>query len=217
MDDQHAMPDGTMMAGASHPQPTAPTPEAAPMQPQGPGNEGADDIPNVSPEEQKQYDTVFAAALDAIYDKDRITVILHKLLSGSEKPGESIGHTAAMIMTSLKGAVQEKNGQISDDIMFAVGQDVIGELCQIAVASKLIKESEINNVANTAMFEGMRTWGEQMEQNGELTEDMQSIAKQDLADHGITMNQQQGQQQAPAPEQQPQPPQGGIVQQAMGA
>ena len=205
----HKMPDGSMMADKE-------MPAAAPP---GEGNQVGDE-PNVTPEEQKEYDSLFTLAIHTLYEENKIPMILKKLGENRDNISTEIGHTAAMVMSSLKGGIQEKGGDVSDDVLFEVGQDVIGELCNIAVAAKLMDESRVNDVANAALFEGMRVWGKQMQDSGALTDDISAQAAQDLEEQGVPPAQEQMSpdgQQPMAPQGQMMPPQGGVVNSAMGA
>jgi hypothetical protein len=203
----HEMPDGQMMADKDMP----------PQESAGEGNQVGEQ-PNVTPEEQKEYDSLFTAAIKSLYDENRIPMLLKKLGENRDNISTEIGHTAAMILSSLKGGIQEQEGDVSDDVLFEVGQDVVGELCHIAVAAKLMDESRVNDVASAALFEGMRVWGKHMQDSGAITDDISAQAAADLEERGVPPAEQAPEEQQPmAPEGQPMPPQGGLVNSAMGA
>ncbi len=170
--------------------------------------------PNVSPEEQKQYDVVVTAAMKIMYDKGRLQTIVQKLDQGKDNLSQAIGHTAAMILMSVRSSVQKQGRTIPDDIVFAVGEDVVAQLCDIAVASKIIKQEQVEAIANAAMFEGVRAWGSAMAKNGDITPDVKRAAQEDMKTAGVKQSAQLPAQQAAPTEQ---PPQGGIVNAAAGA
>jgi len=178
-----------------------------------------DEQPNVSPEEQKIYDTVMSMALNMMYGKGAVETLIKKLQGSKDNIAGAIGHTAAMIMSSVSSGAAGKGKSIPDDILFAAGQEVVADLVEIAVKTKLIKEEASDSVAEAALFEGVRIWGKQMQDSGKMTPEIQQIAQKDLQDAGVKW-------QAPAPRseqasadssagQSPAPP--GVVNQAMGA
>jgi len=178
-----------------------------------------DEEPNVSPEEQAQYDTTMTMLLHAIYGKEAFPQILAKLGSGRDNPAHIIGHTAAMLIRSVSGGVKEQGKQIPDDILFAVGQEVVSELIEIAIGSDIIKKEEAQKVGEAAFYEGLKTYGQAMQDAGEITPEMTQQAAQDLQEHGVPPppNQQSA---APPTSNQPPPgpppgqPQPGLVNQA---
>ncbi len=192
--------------------PDMPAQDAAPDDAQG-------EQPNVSPEEQKQYDVVVTAAMKVMYDKGRLQTIVQKLDQGKDNLSQAIGHTAAMILMSVRSSVQQQGRAIPDDIVYAVGQDIVGQLCDIAVAAKIITQDKVETVANAALFEGVRAWGQAMTKNGDVTPDVKAASQKDMQE----VQQQTGKSAQPvaAPEQSaaptPPPQQGGIVNAAAGA
>lgn len=191
--------EGTEPAGES-----APTEDVGPDAQAGQGDD--EEQPNVSPDEQKQYDTVVTAALHQIFDKNTVGVVLQKLQAGTKNISGTIGHTGAMILSSIKGSIENKGGQVPDDVLYAASFEVVGALCDLAISAKLMSAAQEKSVSEAAMYEGMRVWGDQMQKTGKIDPNTQAQAQADLDEAGI-------QRDAPAPEAgaPPAPPAGGIV------
>jgi hypothetical protein len=105
----------------------------------------AEPKPNVSPEEQKQYDNVVVAALSFLYSNGATKMVVQKLRDESKPPGtiqKAIGHTCAMVLLSVKGSIEKAGGQVSKDVIFSAGQEVIAELMTIAASAGLVKDAQ---------------------------------------------------------------------------
>ena len=163
----------------------------------GAADQGGDDQPNVSPEEQKMYDTVVVAGLHQIFDEKMIGIITDKLKAGQSNISGAIGHTATMIMRSVDTSVQNQGKQIPDDVMFAAGQEIVSALVEVAISAKLMNEKQKDAVTEAAMYEGMRVWGDTMQKAHGISPDVQGQAKQDLQDAGIQQQEPQGGASAP--------------------
>lgn len=113
---------------------------------------------NVSPEEQKQYDTFMEKAADIIYgDKEGEVMpeILASLKPASEPAEDPAGgnpavlalaNTATQIVQKLDVASKEAGQQVSDDVLYHGGAEVIELLAEIAEAAGIHEytEEEIN-------------------------------------------------------------------------
>lgn len=154
--------------------------------PPGDGDEQA----NVTPEEQKVYDATVTAALGMIYSKDGFATVIKKLGGFADRVPFGIGHTAAMIMSSTKKSVEQGGGQIPDDVMFAAAQEVVGDLVTIARGVGLVKPGDEQKVGEQAFYEGMKVYGQQMQDEGKITPEVQQAAKADLAAGGHQLPQQ---------------------------
>lgn len=122
--------------------------------------------PNVSPQEQKQYDAVMLQARGMIYGDPKkpdnligFRTILEKLGSGKKDIGVTIGHTAAMIIRSIQTGIQQQGKKVPGDILFHAGMEVVAELIEIAEAANIMSKSQEAKVKKQALFEGMRVFG----------------------------------------------------------
>jgi antitoxin component of RelBE/YafQ-DinJ toxin-antitoxin module len=195
--------------------------------------------PNVTPEEQQQYDTIVYKAMEMLYSDDRIVPMLEKLKAGANNISKEIGHTAAMVMTSLVQTVAQSDQEIPEEILYNAGQEVVSQIVDIATAAGIVSEEQSQDVAEAALYEGLRIWGQNMGRDGQITDARAIEAKQSLTQAGIEQDiskipgRGQAEQPPPAgpsgqPPTQPGPPQagppqarppqmGGIVNQAAGA
>ncbi len=206
---------GIIQDAAAPPQPAAPP--AAPPNPTQSGNDptqsGVDsEQPNVSPDEQKIYDTVVTGALNFLYSDAGFPSTIQKLGSFKDRPAFGIGHTAAMVLMSVKKSATQGGKTIPDDILFAAGQEVVGDLVEIARGIGIITAEQSQTIGEEAFYEGMKVWGQNMQDKGEITPEMQQQAKADLEASGHKLPEQGAQPpQAAAPQQTPPT---GIVNQA---
>jgi hypothetical protein len=144
---------------------------------------GDDQPTNVSPEEQKQYDATVVAAMSFLYSKGSTKMVVQKLSDESKPPGslaKAVGHTAAMILLSIKRAVGKKGGQLSKDVIFAAGQEVIAEILTIAENAGLGKADDMELVKNS-MFEAVKAYGDAELRSGELGKDERAQAQREYA------------------------------------
>lgn len=188
------------------------------------GQDETGEVYNASPEEQHQYDALMVAAMQLIYNKDRMPVLLQKLAADAgNNLSKNVGGTAANIMQIIVRSLERDhpNQKVGDDVLMNVGADVISEIMEVAVAAGICPEDKRDMVAEAALYEGMTAWGKAMEGQGRVTPELQAEYNQALADRGIHPQPAQPQQQQPQPAQQqpagPPPQGGGIVNAAMGA
>jgi hypothetical protein len=157
--------------------------------------------PNVSPEEQKQYDEVVTAALSLVYDPQGFPTTVKKLVDMGDRPAFAIGHTAAMLLKSVNESVKKSGAEISDDILFAAAQEIVSDLTDIAVGAGVISKEQGDSIGEEAFYEGMKVWGQYMQDSGQITPEKQQEARNALKEAGQpdpeAMRQQQPQQ-APA-------------------
>lgn len=183
--------------------------------------------PNVSPEDQQMYDLVVHAAMDMMYQGTSMSTLAERLVKEKDNLSGSIGHTAAMILQSIDRTWQKQDKQMPEEVLFAAGQEIVSQLADVAVALKLVTEEDSQKLAEESLFEGMRVWGAKMQQMGEITDERQMSAQEQLRDAKIKLTdfgraQQQDQGAAPpgapqagvqsaVPPTSNQPPQGGII------
>jgi hypothetical protein len=186
---------------------------------------------NVSPDEQKMYDTVVVKAMQLLYDPKRMPVLVDKLKANTDNISGEIGHSAAMTMLTIYRTVQNNDQEIPEDVLYAAGQEIVSQITDIAEAAGLVDPKGSEKVAEAALYEGLRIWGQSMGQHGEITGDKQTEAASLLSQAGIEQDtsnlpghgpaQPDQSQQDPNAAQPPQgaapPPGPGIVNQAMGA
>jgi len=184
---------------------------------------GPEGEPNVSPEEQAMYDQFTTACMAMIYkDEKTLGLVLQKLqtVAESHKPtqggevggiGYAIGHTAAMILISVDGAIEQQGAEVPSDIIFNAGKEIVAELVEVSISAKLAQVTQRDELFKQGMIAGAKVFGEYEMKTGKIGKNEQGEAKQQLQDAGVRPPQQAAQPQQMA---QPQPPQ---APQAMGA
>jgi len=188
--------------------------------------EADDEEPNVTPEEQKQYDTVVGKAMELLYADERLPVLVKKLRDGADNISAEIGHSAAMTLTTIARTVENQGQEIPEEILYSAGQEIVSQVTDIAEAAGIISPEQSQAVAEAALYEGLRLWGEMMTRDGKLTDERQMEAQDALKQAGIEQKAPAGKQPPAGAGQPPQagprqpqqpPPAGGIVNQAAGA
>lgn len=145
---------------------------------EGDDDDGEEESPNVTPEEQRLYDTVVLAAQSLIYADVSRKMVVQKLRDeGRENPAFAIGHTAAMLMLSIRGNAEDQGVEIPDDILLAAGQEIVADLLDIAQAARLVTKADRDKVYEQAVLEGVRAFGEDELRNKRITPELQSKAK----------------------------------------
>jgi hypothetical protein len=145
--------------GAQMPAPTAETPANPPSE------GGAQSESNVTPEEQAQYEMVMRNALKIIYpegEEAQISPQVLQALKGSENPQMNLATAAVTLVTQLRDSAKKAGQPISDDVLYHAGSDIVGELAEVAEATKIydFSEEEIENAWYMAL-DMYRAAGEQ--------------------------------------------------------
>lgn len=136
--------------------------------------------PNVTPEEQKLYDLVMTQAQAIVYNEHGVQAVVDKLKAMPDNPAKAIGHTAAMLLRSVKGGLARAKIDVPDDVLFHAGTELVADLTELATAAKVITQDQAPHVGQEAIFEGLKTYGEVEIANGELTPEGKQKAQQDL-------------------------------------
>lgn len=137
--------------------------KAAP--PQGDGTAGA---PNVSPEEQAQYDQFVGQAMNMMYD-EKITPTIVKSLSNAESPAEGLGRTLAMIVMRVEDAAQDQGVSFSGDVMLHGAEELLEQLVEIGEAAGL--KDYTPEEMESALYLGLDTYRATRQQQGRLPVD----------------------------------------------
>ena len=144
------------------------------------GSDTSDSTPNVTPDEQAQYDTVVTACLGLIFGKGIFPEVVHRLVYGQTNIAVTIGHMSAMIMQSVNGGMQKAGKQPTSDVLFGAAQEVCSSICDLAVHLHLMTQDQFQKVYQASFFEGMRVWGLSMGHSGAITPELQQESQQAL-------------------------------------
>lgn len=144
--------------------------------------DGAEEQPNVTPEEQAVYDKIVVGAQAMIYSDETMPSIVGKLRDFARQKGApfAIGHTAAMILASQRANAEEAGEQLDEELLLAAGSEIVADLLDIAEAAGLTKPEEHEKVFNEALLEGTRIFGEDDLKEGRITPDRQKAAMAEM-------------------------------------
>lgn len=111
-----------------------------------------DEEPNVSPEEQEQYNQFMEKAADLIYTDDHEVepTILEALRvppetegpEGGSPPIMALANSAFQIVKKLDSSASEQGISISDDVLAHAGQEIVEEIGEVARAANIYDYDE---------------------------------------------------------------------------
>jgi hypothetical protein len=110
----------------------------------GPAEE--DETPNVSPEEQKQYDLFVENGMELLYTPDgQPHPEVLKRLSTGNKPIDTLAQTTVWLVTILEQDATRNNAPIDSDVLFHGARELMEQLIDLAEAAGIhtFKEAEI--------------------------------------------------------------------------
>lgn len=142
----------------------------------GEGEEAA----NVTPQEQALYDFVMVQAHENLYSEQGVKSLMEKFSSMKDRIPFAVGHTAAMLMRSVGGGLEQNGIPVDQNVLFHAGTELVADIVEIAVAAKIIPEEQAAEVGQQAIFEGLKAYGEQEMRSGKLTPEKQQAARADL-------------------------------------
>lgn len=148
------MPADSMLSKArtmarSGPDPSAARSRARPER-EAPQKKGVDVDPNVSAEEQQEYERVAKPMYATLYDNERTSEAIVSMLSAEEKVG-SVARAALMVIKQL-----DERLDMAEVVVATITMDAVDELLQIAEAALDTEYSEAEaQQALAATWEGV--------------------------------------------------------------
>lgn len=116
--------------------------------------EQEEQAPNVSPEEQQQYDAFINNAMEIMYTPEgKAQPEILKRLSTGNKPIDTLAQTVVWL-TMLVEQDAERNGMhIEDDVLFHASTEILEQLVELAEAAGLhtFKEAEMQGAWYSAL------------------------------------------------------------------
>lgn len=140
-----------------------PPPPGGDMPPEAGGNAPPVDMPedgempNVSPEEQAQYDILVSNALEFIHGPTSDQVI-QRMASGRD-PTQAIGQIAAQLGIGQIQSASAVGINIDDAVLFHAGHEVVGALVEVAEAAGIIPEND-ESAVERAFFYALDAFGQ---------------------------------------------------------
>lgn len=100
--------------------------------------------PNVTPEEQAEYEQIVNNALEIIYPEgeEALSPQVKEGLTGSDKPVLNLATTAVTIITGLVESAKQAGKALNQDVLFHAGAAILEELAEAAEAFKIHDYSE---------------------------------------------------------------------------
>lgn len=108
--------------------------EGAGVVAQGFNGEDVEGEPNVTPEEQAEYDMFVKNAMEFIYTpEDKVLPdVMNRLATGS--PVDGLAQTAVWVVGMVESSAKASGKEIPDDVVFHGGREVLEQLIEVAEA-----------------------------------------------------------------------------------
>jgi len=139
------------------------------------GTAGVDDDgerPNVSPEEQAQYEEFVANAMEIIYprgEEGAVSPQVIEQLSAGDDRIEALAQTAVQLTIAVEDSAEKAGPQLDDSVVMHGGIAILEELAEIAEAAKVHDYSE--DEMQGATYRAMDLYRELGEQSGKVDPD----------------------------------------------
>ena len=148
-----------------------------------PGQGGGEDQPNVTPEEQAQYDQFIDNAFSAIYDEKSLPQIIESL-KGNGNPVDGLANTAVAVVTRVEDSAEKAGQALSPDVVFNAGSEILEDLAELA--SKAGIHEFTPDEVEGALFQAMDLYREMRGRDGgaarpQIVEDFNQIVELDQA------------------------------------
>jgi hypothetical protein len=99
--------------------------------------------PNVSPEEQAEYEQFVGNAMSIIYPDDgQVSPNVVQALQGSDDPMMNLATTAVSLVSSLRDSAKQAGHRVPDEILYHGAVAIIEELGEVAEAAGIHDYSE---------------------------------------------------------------------------
>ncbi len=144
---------------------------------------GGEEQPNVTPEEQAQYDQFVDNALSAIYDEKSLPQIIENL-KGDGNPVDGLANTAVGVVVRVQDSAEQAGQEIPPDVVFNAGSEILEDLANLAGKAGIheFTPEEIEGAA----FQAMDIYREMKGRDGgaerpQIVEDFNQIVALDQA------------------------------------
>ena len=148
-----------------------------------PGQGGGEEQPNVSPEEQAQYDQFVDNAFSVIYDDKSLPQIIESL-KGDGNPVDGLANTAVAVVVRVQDSAEKAGQALPPDVVFNAGTEILEDLAELA-AKAGVHEFTPEEVEGAA-FQAMDIYREMKGRDGgaerpQIVEDFNQIVALDQA------------------------------------
>jgi hypothetical protein len=130
------------------------------------GGEGDGETPNVDPQEQEQYDQFVGNASLIIYPEGKMSPKVKEALAAGEDAKMALAGTTVTIVRELIKSAKDAGQEISSDVIFHGGLEILGMLGEAMEAAGLyeFKEGELEG----AWYMALDLYREQGTQEGSI-------------------------------------------------
>ena len=163
----------------------APTSPAQPLAggPEAPVQASGEEQPNVTPDEQRLYDSFVDNAFSAIYDDKSLPQVIESL-KGDGNPVDGLANTAVSIVVRVQDSAEQAGQAIPPDVVFNAGVEILENLADLAGKAG-VHEFTAEEIEG-AMFQAMDIYRETKGRDGgagrpEIVEDFNQIVALDQA------------------------------------
>lgn len=163
--------DATMKVGPASPAPQGGAPDPSRVS----DSDEDGEQPNVTPEEQAQYDAFVNNGLKVIYGSDEEggepgarPDILNRLKESSD-PLENLANTTVWLVTMLETSAEKGGNQLDDSVVMHGGKAILEELAEVSEAANIhdFTEEEMEG----AWYRGLDLYRETATQDGRVDPD----------------------------------------------
>jgi len=123
---------------------------------------------SVSPEEQKQYDQFVKNGMNLIYDEGGLGKIVESL-KGGENPIGGLANTLVSVVSRLEDSAEQNKQQISGDVLYHGGVELMEQLAEMAEAAKIHEFSEED--LESALYLALDQYRAMRQEQGKLPEE----------------------------------------------
>lgn len=166
------------MPGAAGPPPgSAPRPGAGAPGEAPPGEEES----NVSPEEQAEYEQFVTNGMQLMYSEELMDQILQNI-EGKGNPVEGLATSAAMLVMRLEDSAEEQDREISPDVKFHGGSELLEQMAELAQEAGIHEYSD--EEIESAYYLALDTYRATRQEQGkldmdEINQDMEQLVQAD--------------------------------------
>tara|TARA_Y100000310_G_scaffold315824_1_gene366857 strand:- start:3318 stop:4037 length:720 start_codon:yes stop_codon:yes gene_type:complete len=144
--------------------------------------DSGDETPNVSPQEQQQYDQFVGNGMKLIFAEGARDQIAERIRQSD--PIEGLAAATVMVVKRLSESAEAKGTQIPNDVLLHGGLEIMGNIAELAEAANVHKYSEDD--IEQAMYQALDQYGTQELESGRLdkegiAQDFQAMMEADQA------------------------------------
>jgi hypothetical protein len=121
-----------------------------------------------SEREQAQYDELMGTVNGLLHAPNRREATLKRLTVGKRNIGKAVGDMALDIMLYLEAQTSKEGGKIEESVRLEVGQDLLAEIIETAVAASIIPDDDatLEQVMSQALEVLASKYGNVMREKG---------------------------------------------------